>query len=146
MSTHNLCFEHKCEKYQNVYLKTFCFWWWNFQRIWNGMFSWCTRLPMHKELQQKNRRSETVRRNTIGASLCSGDYHHVYFVSKPLCVVCILSDVSNVRSWLGLGCVIILRQEFLFTFAVPYRLNWFRVLTLLLPNFVINNHKTYLLK
>ena len=25
MSTHNLCFEQKCEKYQNFYLKTFKF-------------------------------------------------------------------------------------------------------------------------
>ena len=26
-STHNSCFEQKYEKYQNVYLKTFSFWW-----------------------------------------------------------------------------------------------------------------------
>ena len=25
MSTHNLCFEQKCEKYQNLYLKSFSF-------------------------------------------------------------------------------------------------------------------------
>ena len=38
-STHNLCFEHKYENYQNFYLKTFRFWWWNFQYIWTGVFS-----------------------------------------------------------------------------------------------------------
>ena len=37
---HNLCFEQKFEKkYQNFYLKTFSFWWWNFQYIWIGVFS-----------------------------------------------------------------------------------------------------------
>ena len=40
-STHNLCFEQKYEKYQNFYLKTFSFWWWNFQYIWIGVFSYC---------------------------------------------------------------------------------------------------------
>ena len=39
MSTHNLSFEQKYEKYQNFYLKTFSFWWWNFQYIWIGVFS-----------------------------------------------------------------------------------------------------------
>ena len=38
-STHNLGFEQKYEKYQNFYLKTFSFGWWNFQYIWIGMFS-----------------------------------------------------------------------------------------------------------
>ena len=38
MSTHNLCFEQKYEKYQNFYLKTFSFWWWNFKYIWIGVF------------------------------------------------------------------------------------------------------------
>ena len=41
-STHNLCFEQRYEKYQNFYLKTFSFWWWNFQYSWIGMFSWWT--------------------------------------------------------------------------------------------------------
>ena len=38
-STHNLCFEQKYEKHQNFCLKTFSFWWWNFQYIWIGVFS-----------------------------------------------------------------------------------------------------------
>ena len=32
------------KKYQNYYLKTFCFWWWNFQYIWIGVFSQCSTL------------------------------------------------------------------------------------------------------
>ena len=32
-------FEQKYEKYQNFYLKTLSFWWWNFQYIWIGVFS-----------------------------------------------------------------------------------------------------------
>ena len=31
-------FEQKYEKYQNFYLKTFSFWWWNFRYIWIGSF------------------------------------------------------------------------------------------------------------
>ena len=38
-SIHNLCFEQKYEKYQIFYLKTFRFWWWNFQYIWIDVFS-----------------------------------------------------------------------------------------------------------
>ena len=37
MSTHNLCFEQIYKKYQNFYLKTLSFWWWNFQYIWIGV-------------------------------------------------------------------------------------------------------------
>ena len=32
-STHNLCFEQLYKKYPIFYLKTFSFWWWNFQYI-----------------------------------------------------------------------------------------------------------------
>ena len=38
-STHILGFEQKLEKYQSFYLKTFSFWWWNFQYIWIGVSS-----------------------------------------------------------------------------------------------------------
>ena len=38
-SVHNICFDQKYGKYQNFYLKTYSFWWWNFHYIWIGVFS-----------------------------------------------------------------------------------------------------------
>ena len=55
--THNLCIKQIYEKYQNFYLKTFSFGWWNYQYIWIGVFSngsvWMVRKETVKRSQKQ---------------------------------------------------------------------------------------------
>ena len=51
MSTHTLCFEQKYEKYQNLYLKTFSFWWLNCHYIYTDLELLCLNKVMFNFLK-----------------------------------------------------------------------------------------------